>query len=216
MNKPVQPRPVVISVTRAIQFLTDHDRHHPAPDGAQFALGLAQGTELVAAAVLGHPVPPARDDGLTVEITRAGTSDGTTPTLVVLYQQAWCLARARGYRKLITHTPVYAREITYGLHHVGLRPAASLPPRSGSHTPRRARTDRGVDGVCRVRWEPHAQAAAAARHHSQQAPHRTRRGPAGSPARRPNSSDTPIPSNDTSRFPGAGSPGALALAGRCA
>jgi hypothetical protein len=160
MNPPPRLRPVAIAVARAIQFLTEHDRHHPAPEGAQFSLGLACGTDLIAAAVLGRPVPPARDDGQTIEITRAGGSDRTTPTMVQLYQQAWRLARARGYRHLITHTPVYAREITYGLHHVGLRPTAALPPRAGSHTPRRARTDRGVDGVCRTRWEPHHHAAA--------------------------------------------------------
>lgn len=155
-------RPVAITIAEAAQFLAHHDAQDPPPAGARLAMGLHRDDTLVAAAVLGCPVPPARDDGLTVEITRAGTSEDTTPVLVALYQQAWRCAWLLGYQRLITHTPVFAREITYGLRHVGLRPAASLPPRAGSHTPPRLRIGRGVDGVCRIRWEPLHQAASAA------------------------------------------------------
>jgi hypothetical protein len=106
-------------------------------------------------------VPPAVDDGATAEVTRTGT-DGSTGVEVALYRAAWSLARARGYRRLITHAQT--GEVTRGLREVGLRPVATLPPRAGTHTPKRARTDRGVDGVCRTRWETAATQAATPAH----------------------------------------------------
>lgn len=192
-------RPVAIAIDKATQFLAHYDAQDPPPAGAQLALGLNRGHTLVAAAILGHPVPPARDDGLTVEITRAGTREETTPTLVALYQQAWRCARLLGYQYLITHTPVFAREITYGLHHVGLCPAASLPPRAGSHTPPRLRLGRGVDGVCRIRWAPHRQVTAAVHHPSK---------PATRPAR-PRQANAPAYRSEPGLVP-------IAVLGRCA
>jgi hypothetical protein len=150
MTNPTQRRAVTIALRHADAFITRHHRHHPAPIGAQFAVGIASGHRLIGVAIIGRPVPPAPDDGLSAEITRTGT-DGTPHVEVALYRAAWSLIRARGYRRLITHTQ--AGEITLGLREVGLRPVATLPPRAGSHTPKRPRADRGVDGVCRTRWE---------------------------------------------------------------
>lgn len=153
MNRAPEPNPAGITLARACVFLTQTDRDHPPPVGALFALGLVRGEELIAAVILGRPVPPARDEPTTIEITRSGSSDACAKTLVTLYQHAWRRARLRGYRRLITHTPVESRALTYGLRHVGLDPIASLPPRDGTYTPWRARTDRGVDGVCRTQWD---------------------------------------------------------------
>jgi hypothetical protein len=150
MTNPAQRRAVTIALGHADAFIARHHRSHPAPVGAQFAVGIASGQRLIGVAIIGRPVPPAPDDGATAEITRTGT-DGTPHVEVALYRAAWSLMRARGYRRLITHTQ--AGEITLGLREVGLRPVATLPPRAGSHTPKRPRADRGVDGVCRTRWE---------------------------------------------------------------
>jgi hypothetical protein len=151
MNTSANLRVVWVSVDDADAFLTWHYRHHPPPAGALFALGIARASEdrLLGAIIAGRPVPPAQDDGATVEITRVGT-DGSPHVEVALYRAVWKVVRACGYHCLITHTHV--GQIRLGLRQVGVRPVAALPPRAGSHTPRRARTDRGVDGVCRTRW----------------------------------------------------------------
>jgi hypothetical protein len=156
-----QQRAVTIPIRRASAFITRHHRRHAPPVGAQFAVGITRGTRLVGVAILGRPVPPAVDDGATAEVTRTGT-DGSTGVEVALYRAAWSLVRVGGYRRLITHTQT--GEVTRGLREVGLRPVATLPPRAGTHTPKRARTDRGVDGVCRTRWETAATQAATPAH----------------------------------------------------
>lgn len=143
-----------ITVRRASEFIANHDRPHSPPTGALFALGVTdeQGV-LLGVAVAGRPVPPASDDGTTVEITRSFSSvDGSSHIEVALYRAIWRVARAEGYGRLITHTEV--GDITLGLREIGLRPAAAVPARARSHTPWRARTDRGVDGARRTRWEP--------------------------------------------------------------
>ncbi len=142
-----------ITVECASEFITNHYRHHAPPAGALFALGITHDDgQPLGVAIAGRPVPPAWDDGATVEITRTrGSIDGSSQIEVALYRAAWRVARAGGYRRLITHSP--AGDITLGLREIGLRPVAALPPRARSHTPWRARTDRGVDGVRRIRWE---------------------------------------------------------------
>jgi len=143
----------MIPIPRAITFITRHHRHHPPPAGAQLAVGIVHGTRLVGVAILGRPVPPAMHDGATVEITRTGTgyADRSTEVEVALYRAAWSVARVYGYHRLITHTHTGA--ITRGLSAAGLRPVATLPPRAASHTPIGTAHGRGVDGVCRTRWE---------------------------------------------------------------
>lgn len=139
-----------ISIDHADDFITRHHRHHPPPRGALFAVGLARHGDVIAVAIIGRPVPPAPDDGVTAEVTRTAT-DGSADVIVALYRVVWRVARLRGYQRLITHTDEL--QIRRGLAAFGLHPVAKLPPRARSHTPRRARTDRGVDGVCRIRWE---------------------------------------------------------------
>jgi hypothetical protein len=125
-------RVVQIPIGLADTVITNRRRHHPPPHGALFALGIARGDCLVGVVIAGRPVPPAPDDGATVEVTRTWSED--TPHLeVLLYRAAWRSARVRGFQRLVTHTQ--GGEIQRGLREVGLRPVATLPPRAGSHTP---------------------------------------------------------------------------------
>lgn len=158
MRDAARLRVVAMTIGQADSVITHRRRHHPPPRGVLFALGVARGDQLVGVVIVGRPVPPAPDDGVTVEVTRTW-SDATPHVEVALYRTAWRHARTQSYRRLITHTQAGA--IQRGLHAVGLRPVATVPPRAGSHTPRRERTDRGVDGVCRTRWETTATALAA-------------------------------------------------------
>jgi hypothetical protein len=143
-----------ITIGRASEFIANRDRPHSPPPGALFALGITDEEGLLlGVAIAGRPVPPARDDGTTVEITRSVSSmDRSSHIEVALYRAVWRVARAEGYQRLITHSEV--GDITLGVREIGLRPAAALPARARSHTPWRARTDRGVDGARRTRWEP--------------------------------------------------------------
>lgn len=104
----------------------------------------------MAVAIVGRPVPPAHDDGITLEITRTW-STGTVPAEVAIYRSIWQLIRLRGYEQLITHTEMGA--IRQGLAGLGVVPVAAVPPRAGSHVPPRLRIGRGVDGAARVRWQ---------------------------------------------------------------
>ena len=54
-------------------------------------------------AIVGRPVARNLDDGWVLEVNRCCT-DGTRNACSMLYQAAWRVAKAMGYRKLITYT----------------------------------------------------------------------------------------------------------------
>jgi hypothetical protein len=95
---------VPVSITEARVFVETHHRHHPAPVGAKFAIGLAQGEDMVGVATVGRPVARHADDGWTVEVTRVAVLDGVRNGCSMLYGACWRAAKAMGYRKLITYT----------------------------------------------------------------------------------------------------------------
>ncbi len=78
-------------------------RHHRAPQGGLFAIGLAEGEQIVGCAIVGKPVARMNDDDWTAEVTRLAT-DGSRNACSMLYGAAWRAARALGYRRLITYT----------------------------------------------------------------------------------------------------------------
>lgn len=92
-----------ISVKRASVFVTEHHRHHDAPQGAKFALAAWHDGELVGVAMVGRPVSRMLDDGLTAEVIRVAT-DGTRNACSFLYGAAKRAAQAMGYRKVLTYT----------------------------------------------------------------------------------------------------------------
>lgn len=59
--------------------------------------------QLVGVAIVGRPVAPKLDDGLTVEITRVCT-DGTRNAASMLYGACRKAARAMGYDRIFTYT----------------------------------------------------------------------------------------------------------------
>lgn len=94
---------VPMSISDAKVFLRRHHRHHPRVQGALFAIGLASGSRIVGAVLVGRPVARMLQDGWTCEITRLVT-DGTRNACSKLYRAAWRAARAMGYRRLVTYT----------------------------------------------------------------------------------------------------------------
>lgn len=198
-----------ISIEHADDFITRHHRHHPPPRGALFAVGLARRGDVIAVAIIGRPVPPAPDDGVTAEVTRTSTN-GCAQVIVALYRVVWRAARLRGYRRLITHTDEL--QIRRGLAAVGLHPVAKLPPRARSHTPRRARADRGVDGVCRIRWEmPSAQSRTASRGEAATSARTAVDRPSGQRGQRRGRAAGPEPIRDPHRHAPFGDPAVLTV-----
>jgi len=99
MSLELQP----ITRKEAHAFITEHHRHHRAPVGEKFAIGVNDGVKVVGVVTVGRPVARMLDDGWTAEVTRCCT-DGTPNACSMLYAAAWRAARAMGYRKLITYT----------------------------------------------------------------------------------------------------------------
>jgi hypothetical protein len=140
-----------VSFAAACAFVDAHLRHHAAPQGHKYSIGLAdQNGDLVAVAIVGRPVARHLDDGLTLEVTRLATL-GTPTACSRLYAAAWRAARAIGYRRMITYTQDGERGVS--LRASGWSKVRDLPPRRGWNSATRARRDRGTDNIARTLWQ---------------------------------------------------------------
>ncbi len=92
-----------ITFEEACRFVTLHHRHHSAPVGHKFSIGLNDGEKIVGVVMVGRPVARAFDNGWTLEVTRL-TTDGTPHVASKLYAAAARAARAMGYRRIVTYT----------------------------------------------------------------------------------------------------------------
>lgn len=92
-----------ITLEEANAFVSTHHRHHRPVVGHKFSVAVAAGDDIRGVAIVGRPVARGNDNGLTLEITRCCT-DGTRNACSALYAAAWRVARALGYRHLITYT----------------------------------------------------------------------------------------------------------------
>lgn len=123
-------------------------RHHRAPQGGLFAIGAAEGAEVVGVVIVGMPVARHNADGWTAEVTRLCT-DGSRNACSLLYGAAWRAARAMGYRRLITYT--LATEPGTSLRAAGWRVVGEVKPQNWSR-PSRPRVDlRPLEE--KFRWE---------------------------------------------------------------
>lgn len=94
-----------ITLRTASEYINQHHRHHRATVGCKFAIGCYDGNTMVGCAVCGRPVSRYYDDGLTCEINRVCT-DGTLNACSMLYGACCRIAKAMGYKKIITYTLV--------------------------------------------------------------------------------------------------------------
>lgn len=125
---------VGVGLGDADAFISGRHRHDDAPRDALFALGARRRERLVGVVIVGRPVPPAVDDGHTVEVTRACADDPDPEA--ALYRAAWLAAGPIGCRIIVT--PTQPLGIKRALRAAGLVPAATLPP-ALPRTPRRTR-----------------------------------------------------------------------------
>ena len=91
-----------ITVRTANSVVTDYHRHHPAVTGCKFAIGCEDNGNLCGVAICGRPVSRYLDDGRTLEINRLCT-DGTRNACSKLYGASVRIAKAMGYKKVITY-----------------------------------------------------------------------------------------------------------------
>lgn len=94
-------RPITLRAASA--YINAYHRHLRATIGCKFAIGCFDGETMVGCAVCGRPVSRMLDDGLTLEVNRVCT-DGTRNACSMLYGAACRIAKAMGYRKVVTYT----------------------------------------------------------------------------------------------------------------
>lgn len=95
-------RIIPVTLEDANAFVRRLHRHNKPVVGAKFCVGV-QAEQLVGVAIVGRPVAPKLDDGLTAEITRVCT-DGTRNAASMLYGACRRAARAMGYDRIFTYT----------------------------------------------------------------------------------------------------------------
>lgn len=91
-----------ITFKKACDFINAHHRHHRATVGCKFCLSLWDGDRLVGVAVCGRPVARRLDDGTVCKINRLCT-DGTRNACSMLYGACCRVAKAMGYKRVITY-----------------------------------------------------------------------------------------------------------------
>jgi len=97
-------RIVPITFAEAKAHIATHHRHHKPPLSHKFSVAVADEEGTVrGVATVGRPVSRHLDDGWTLEVNRVAT-DGARNACSMLYGAAWRVAKALGYRKLITYT----------------------------------------------------------------------------------------------------------------
>jgi hypothetical protein len=144
-----------ISFRAACDFVAAHHRHHKAPRGHKFSIGVCDETgQLRGIAIIGRPVARVFDDGLTAEVNRTCT-DGCPNANSALYGAAWRICGAMGYRRLVTYTQ--EGESGASLTAAGWQRVRDIPPRkswaASSVTLRALRDPIGSGGIARTLWE---------------------------------------------------------------
>ena len=94
---------VPITFNYAKQFVKDYHRHNPNVVGCKFAIGCQGDDGIVGVAICGRPVSRYLDDGETLEINRVCTN-GARNACSMLYSACCRIAKAMGYKKVITYT----------------------------------------------------------------------------------------------------------------
>lgn len=129
---------VPITFKEANSFVTVNHRHHGKVVGCKFCVAVSDGRSIRGVAIIGRPVARSLDDGWTLEINRCCT-DGVKMGCSMLYAAAWRVARALGYRKLVTY--ILESEPGTSLGAAGWQCVGKVKGRSW-HCPSRPRYDK--------------------------------------------------------------------------
>lgn len=141
-------QPITLREARA--FVDQYHRHHKAPQGGKFAIGLNDGEKLIGVVIVGRPVARALDDGWTAEVTRLCVLDRHKNACSKLYAAAWRAVRAMGYRRIGTY--ILQTEPGTSLKAAGWRCLGKAGGRSWNHKAR-PRVDTHTTLQMKLRWE---------------------------------------------------------------
>lgn len=92
-----------INFDEANAFVSIYHRHHKPVSFAKFCIAVSDGDTVRGVAIVGLPVARMLNDGFTLEVNRCCT-DGAPNACSMLYGAAWRVAKALGYRRMITYT----------------------------------------------------------------------------------------------------------------
>lgn len=137
-----------MTLRAARDYVSQHHRHHRAPQGGLFAVGAEVDGQLVGCAIVGKPVARMLNDGRTVEITRCCT-DGTRNACSFLYRVCVRVATAMGYGRVLTYT--LGDESGASLRGAGFKVTRQMKTEGWSR-PSRPRTDEHPMQM-KLRWE---------------------------------------------------------------
>lgn len=139
-----------ITLKEANRFVGLEHRHNKEVRGMRWALAAYVDEKMVGVVIVGRTTAAGLHHPLRAEVTRMAT-DGTRNACSYLYGAATRVARAMGYRSLITYTR--QDESGSSLRAVGAKIVAELEPRSWEKSNRkRIRVDQ-TEPVARYRWE---------------------------------------------------------------
>jgi hypothetical protein len=93
---------IPLTFKSACEFVNTLHRHHKAPQGHKFSIGLEHEGKLIGVAICGRPVSRHLDNGKTLEVTRLCT-DGTKNACSKLYAASRRIAKEMGYHRIITY-----------------------------------------------------------------------------------------------------------------
>lgn len=93
-----------ITQRAARNFVDLHHRHHKAPRGDVFRIGLEDKGEIVGVIMVGRPVARGLQDGYTLEVNRTCILDGYKNACSMMLGAAARAAKALGYHRIITYT----------------------------------------------------------------------------------------------------------------
>ena len=98
----------LMSLKQANAYVRENHRHNLPTNGHKFSVACYEiseggGERLCGVAIAGRPIARKLDDGLTIEIRRVCT-DGTYNACSILYGACSRVAKAMGYRRVITYT----------------------------------------------------------------------------------------------------------------
>ncbi len=86
-------------------FIDANHRHHPAPRGWKFGLGISDLVSVVGVIWVGRPNARKLDDGTVLEVTRLCLLKGCVKNVPsMLYGKAARIAKELGYKRIITYT----------------------------------------------------------------------------------------------------------------
>lgn len=93
------------SLKAANDYVAAHHRHNGKTTGHKWSVAVYDGERLCGVAIAGQPIARKLDDGLTIEIRRVCT-DGTPNACSMLYGACCRVAKAMGYKRVVTYTLV--------------------------------------------------------------------------------------------------------------